>query len=79
MERGNIYLSVGEEEIVAALQEQFNITELEAVEKVVQQKRELCFHYRRAGNIELAKQLTGELGEPWIEMPTDREYKKIII
>jgi hypothetical protein len=63
MQRGKLYLSVGEEEIVKALVQNFGVTEIEAVDHVVKQKRELAFIHEMRGNTELAEQLMKELGE----------------
>lgn len=63
MKRGPVYLSIGEEEVVSELQRIFGITEIEAVDHVIAQKRELVFLHAQKGNFALAEQLKNELGE----------------
>jgi len=63
MQRGKVYLSVGEEDIVRNLMNIFNIKELEAVDHVIKQKRELAFVHFNRGNKKLADQIMSELGE----------------
>lgn len=71
MQRGNIYLSVAEEDIFRYLKgyliqdcgyEEIR-AEDEALENVIGQKRELAFEHERRGNIELARHIKKELGE----------------
>lgn len=57
------YLSAAEKEIIAALQQQFGITEIEATEHHLQSKRELAYIYARRGNAELAEHLFKQLDE----------------
>jgi len=63
MQRGKVYLSVGEEAIVENLVRTFNITEIEAIDHVIAQKRELAFIHQMRGNVALADQIMKELGE----------------
>lgn len=63
MQRGNVYLSVGEEAIVQHLVELYEITEFEAVQQVINQKRELALIHSCRGNEQLAKQILHEIGE----------------
>ena len=63
MQRGRVYFSIGEEAIIAALVEQYGITELEAIGEVIKQKKELAFLHKERGNLELAQQIIKELGE----------------
>lgn len=56
-------MSVGEEDIVRNLMNIFNIKELEAVDHVIKQKRELAFVHFNRGNKKLADQIMSELGE----------------
>lgn len=75
MQRGNIYLSVAEEEMVSQLQSMFNITIIEAVEKVIEQKRELAYIWRQRGNLELSRQISKEIDE-WTE-ENESQYQSI--
>ena len=59
----SVYFSVGEQEIVRALQEHYEITYLEATEKVIEQKREAAYLYSSQGHFDLAQQLLEELDE----------------
>ncbi len=63
MQRGNNYLSIGEEAIVQQLMEIYLISELRAVDEVLKQKRELALIHSLRGNLELAKQIMKEIGE----------------
>ncbi len=60
---GKLIFSVGEQEIIQILQEGFNQSFIQAVDHVVNQKRDLASQHRRMGNIELADQLLKEIGE----------------
>jgi len=58
-----VYFSVGEQEIIRALQEHYEITYIEATEKVIEQKREAAYLYSMQGQFDLAQQLLEELNE----------------
>jgi len=60
---GNLIFSVGEQEIIERLQNDFNQSFIKAVDLVVNQKRDLSNQWRRRGNIALADQLLREIGE----------------
>ena len=60
---GKVTFSLGEEEFIKALMEQFGITRLEAIEHVIRYKRDQMIYYRGIGNHALADQLKKELGE----------------
>lgn len=71
MQRGNIFLSIAEEEIVNHLAG-YMITdmgktqtkaEMDAVQEVVQQKRELAFAHGRRGNLDLMRHIKKEIDE----------------
>jgi hypothetical protein len=62
-QRGKIYLSIGEEAIVQSLVEVYGITEIQAIDHVIAQKRELAFIHAQRGNVALAKQIMKEIGE----------------
>lgn len=70
----NPQLSVGEQNIVAELQRNFDITEIEATDSVLAQKRELAFIHHTKGHFELARQLMKELDE-WTE-EAEKDYQK---
>ena len=63
MQRGRIYFSIGEEAIIEALVQEYGITEIQAIDHVIAQKRELAFIHAQRGNFELAKQIKKEIGE----------------
>lgn len=63
MQRGKVYFSVGEETIISELQRLFGVTELDAIQNVIAQKRELAFMHFNKGNEALAEQLLKEIGE----------------
>lgn len=63
MIKKDIYLTTVEEEIVEQLMEVFNITEQEARENVIAQKREAAYIYLMRGNIELHRELMKQLDE----------------
>lgn len=59
----DVYFSVGEQEIIRALQEHYEITYIEAVEKVIEQKRQAAYLYSMKGHFDLAESLLKELNE----------------
>jgi uncharacterized protein YwgA len=71
MQRGKIYLSIAEEEIVRHLAhymindmgKEETTAEIDAVNEVVKQKRELAFDHGRRGNLALARHIKKELDE----------------
>lgn len=69
-----VYFSPPEEEMIASLQEIYNITYIEAVNQIILQKRDLAFQYQRRGNFLLAETLLKELGE-WNDSFAE-EFKK---
>lgn len=60
---GNLIFSVGEQEIIERLQNDFNQSFIKAVDLVVNQKRDLSIQWRQRGNIALADQILKEIGE----------------
>ena len=82
-----VYFSVAEEEMITSLQEIYKITEIEAVEAVISNKRQNAWMYQQRGNLELAEVLLRELGDwnaVWEETFAElreagKEYKKIIL
>lgn len=66
MQRGNIYLSIAEEQILTHLRQGAEVTEIEAIEAIVEQKRELAFMHATRGNVALARQIRMEIDE-WSE------------
>lgn len=77
MQRGNVYLTPAEEEIVEAFRQTYGLSELQAVEQAVRQKRHTAYDWARRGQVELAEQMFKELGE-W-EQVKDQMPKKIIL
>lgn len=77
MQRGNIYLSPAEEEIVEAFRETYGLSEIQAVEQAVRQKRHAAYDYARRGQVEVAEMLFREIDE-W-EQVKDQMPKKIIL
>ena len=82
-----VYFSVAEEEMITSLQEIYKITEIEAIEAVISNKRQNAWMYQQRGNLELAEVLLRELGDwntVWEETFAElreagKEYKKIIL
>lgn len=82
-----VYFSVAEEEMITSIQEIYKITEIEAVEAVISNKRQNAWMYQQRGNLELSEVLLRELGEwnaTWEETfeelrDAGKEYKKIIL
>jgi hypothetical protein len=79
MQRGNIYLSVAEEDILKYLKgylisdcgyEEVG-AESEALNQIIGQKRELAFEHGRRGNLPLSRQIKKELSEWTVE---DEEF-----
>ena len=83
MQRGKIYLSIAEEEIVKHLSGYIEedigkgsiASEMEAIEYVIQQKRELAYAHKMRGNLALERQLKKELDEWSIE--NEEEFQEI--
>lgn len=81
----NPTLSVGEQSVVSELQRVYEITEIEAMDHMFAQKRELAFVHHTRGNFEVARQLMIELDD-WSE-EAEKDYllweknktKKIIL
>jgi len=61
--KNEIYFSVAEKEIIEWMVRQVGVTQIEAVEHVLAQKRELAYIHQRRGNIELARQILTEINE----------------
>jgi hypothetical protein len=60
---GNLIFSVGEQEIIQRLQNDFGQSFIQAVDLVIGQKRDAAALYRRQGNVRLADQLLKEIGD----------------
>ena len=83
----DVYFCPAEEEMIQSLMEIYNITEYQAKETVVRDKRQNAFMYQQRGNLELAEVLLRELGEwndQWAEeheklREEGKEYKKLIL
>lgn len=83
----DVYFSVAEEEMITSLQEIYNVTEAQAVESVICNKRQNAWMYQQRGNLELAEVLLRELGDwnsTWEETFAElrengKEYKKLIL
>jgi len=71
MQRGNIFLSIAEEEIVQYLagymvtdmDKTETESQIDAIQEVIQQKRELAYAHGRRGNLTLMRHLRKELDE----------------
>ena len=59
----NVHLNIGEQEWLKHMQAMFGCTEQEALEEIVQYKREQAFGYEQQGNFPLARQLLQEIDE----------------
>ena len=60
---GKVSFNLAEEEFINALMSQFGITRLEAIDHVIEYKRDQMNYYRHIGNHALADQLKKEIGE----------------
>lgn len=58
-----VYFSVGEQDIIRALQEEFEITYIEACDRVIGQKRQAAYAYSQIGHFDLAEQMLKEIEE----------------
>lgn len=63
MKRVNLQFSVGEKEYINILKEHVGMTELQAVEHVINHKRQLANWHIQQGNKALGEQLLKEIGE----------------
>lgn len=59
----NIHLNIGEQEWLKHMQSMFGCTEQEALDEIIEYKREQAFGYEQQGNYPLAKQLLQEIDE----------------
>ncbi len=71
----NVYFSVAEDEMIASIQEIYNVTYDKAAESVISNKRQNAFMYQQRGNLDLAEVLLRELGE-WNDV-WEETYKKL--
>ncbi|MEM4258045.1 MAG: hypothetical protein QXL17_02695 [Candidatus Thermoplasmatota archaeon] len=62
MNKGKVTFTLGEEEFIKALINQFGITRIEAIEYVIQYKEDQMSYYESLGKKELVEQLKKELG-----------------
>lgn len=80
-----IYFSVGEQEWINKLQEMFGVNYFDAVQYVVEYKREQAFMYKQKGHNKMFCQIMDELGELTPEMEqaaapaSDKHYQQIIV
>lgn len=82
-----VYFSVAEEEMIESIIEIYGVTEEQAKESVISNKRQNAWMYQQRGNLELAEVLLKELGEwndTWAEefeelRSNGKEYKKIYL
>ena len=70
----NIHLSIAEKEWLGVMQRQFLCTEQEALEEIIQYKREQAFGFEKSGHLELARQILQEIDE-WDDT-REEEYKQ---
>lgn len=59
----DVYFTIGEKEAIQKLQEVVGLTYIEAVNQMIDRKKELLEYYKRVGYKEMVEQLKGELGE----------------
>jgi len=82
-----VYFSVAEEEMIESIIEIYGVTEEQAKNAVISNKKQNAWMYQQRGNLELAEVLLRELGEwndTWEEefkqlRADGKEYKKIIL
>ena len=72
-----VYLSGAEMEIVNALRDGWDLTEIEARQKVIEQKRQLRFLHQTKGDHALVRQLSKELGD-WTD-EAEEQYQTTVI
>ena len=70
----NIQLNIAEKEWLGVMMRQFGCTEQEALEEIIQYKREQAFGFDQQGMYELARQLLQEIDE-WDDT-REEEYKQ---
>ena len=83
----DVYFSPPEEEMIESIQEIYGVTEYEAKQAVISNKKQNAWMYQQRGNLDLAEVLLRELGEwneTWEEefaklREDGKEYKKIIL
>lgn len=80
-----IHFSIAEQEWIEKLQEMFGVNYLDAVQYVVDYKREQAFMYKQQGHTKMFIQLMDELGELTDEMKeaeapaSNKHFRQIII
>jgi len=70
-----IYFSIAEKEIINWMVNQAGTTQIEAVEHVISQKRELAYIHGQRGNLALQRQLLKEINE-WDDQ-AEQDYQNI--
>jgi len=70
----NIHLSIAEKEWLGVMQRQFGCTEQEALNEIIEYKREQAFGYEQQGLYALSKQLLQEIDE-W-DGSREEEFKQ---
>jgi len=76
MKNKDIYFSIAEKEIISWMIRQAGITEIEAIDHVLKQKRELAYIHGQRGNLELQRQILKEINE-WSE-DDESNYNQIV-
>ena len=71
----NIHLNIAEKEWLGVMQRQFLCTEQEALEEIIEYKREQAFMYQQQGNLALMRQILQEIDE-WDDT-REAEYKEL--
>lgn len=80
-----VYFSKGEQEWIDKLQEMFGVNYIDAVQYVIDYKREQAFMYKQKGYNQLFNQIMDELGELTEEMKqaeapaSEKHYQQIIV
>ncbi len=69
----NIQLNIAEKEWLGHMQKMFGLTEQEALDEIIEYKREQAFGFEQQGNFELARHLMMEIDE-WDDT-REEEYK----
>lgn len=70
----NVHLSIAEKEWLGVMQRQFGCTEREALDEIIEYKREQAFLFQSSGNLALARQILQEIDE-WDD-ERERQYNE---
>jgi len=75
---GEIHLSTGEMEMFTHLRKMFGISEQQALDEVIEYKRDQAILHGRNGHLALAKQLLKEIGQ-WNDDWEDAKLEQLLL